>query len=222
MYRTTSLPLRTCLATVFLLAACSDGIAPDRSSTGASLLQRAGTPLGLLAILDDPGGVVTGTVARGFLVAPAIRLAPLATDATWSFVAGPDGATSSHAGSGLTIVVPAGALASTQTITVTALAGPAIAYRFQPHGLRFDRPVDLHQSLDALAPTDAHLRGAYFPDDVPAVDPLSGLTIVSELEPTKLDRTAGLVRVRIRHFSGYIVASGRSGARDGETSGGYE
>lgn len=219
MYRTTSFSFRTCLATLALLAACSDGIAPERSS---ALRQHADSPLGLLETLDDAGGVVTGTVARGFLVAPAIRLAPLATDATWSFVAGPEGATSSHAATGLTIVVPAGALASTQTITVTALAGPAVAYRFEPHGLRFDRPVNLHQSLGALASTDTHLRGAYFPDDAPAVDPISGLTIVSELEPTKLDRTAGLVRIKIRHFSGYIVASGRSGARDGETSGGYE
>ena len=72
-----------------------------------------------------------------------------------------------------------------------------------------------------MAMREKHMRGAYFPDDVPALDLLSGLTVVSELEPTKFDKKAGLVRIKIKHFSGYIVASGNTGAEDGETSGIY-
>jgi hypothetical protein len=154
-------------------------------------------------------------------VNPALRATPLISNVTWSFVAGPAGAVSTDPATGLTITVPDGALSTTTTITVTALAGAAVAYRFEPHGLQFSKPVELAQSLSGLANSEKHMRGVYFPDDVPAIDLLSGLTLVSELEPTKFDKKAGLVRIKIKHFSGYIVASGNTGAEDGETSGIY-
>lgn len=208
---------RTLLLSLLVLAACSEGTGPGSSAGIRNNSQNSS----LLATVDDPGGVVLGKVPGGFLVTPALRLTPLAADVSWSFVAGPLGATSTDAGTGLTVVVPPGALSTTQTITVTALAGAATAYRFEPHGLVFDKPVDLYQSLSALANASKHLRGAYFPDDVPAIDPATGLMIVTELEPTKFDKKAGLVRIKIKHFSGYAVISGYRDAQEGETTEGY-
>lgn len=203
---------------LFILAACADGTSPDALSGARSVSSPTSSLLGSVL---DPGGVISSTIPEGFLVTPALRLTPLVMDVSWSFVAGPLGATSSNAASGLTVVVPANALSTTQTITVTALAGPTVAYRFEPHGLQFDHQVLLYQALSALATSDKHLRGAYFPNDVPEIDPLTGLTIVTELVPTKFDKKSDLVRIKIRHFSGYIVASGRSGVEDGDTSGDY-
>jgi hypothetical protein len=217
--RKPSVLARRLLASLFLLAACSESTGPRTSQ-----LDQGGQSSSLLGETLDSHGVIAGVLpgGAGFLVNPALRLTPLVADISWSFIAGPLGATSTNAATGLTVDIPAGALSTTQIITVTALAGPAVAYRFEPHGLEFDHQVGLYQALSALATADKHLRGAYFPGDVPAIDPATGLTIVTELEPTKLDKKAGLLRIKIRHFSGYVAVSGYMGSQDGETSGGYQ
>lgn len=160
---------------------------------------------------------VTGTLGTvtGMLIPPVTRNTPLASDVVWSFTAGPDGAVSINRAVGLAINIPSGALSSTQTITVTALAGSPVAYGFEPH-LVFAKPVSLVQniagtSLDGLTSLPL-LSGAHFDTDRLQLSS-DGLAIVSEIVPAAgnlLSQTAGF---NVSHFSGWILASGRGEER---------
>lgn len=155
------------------------------------------------------------SVIGGLLVVE--RTTPLASDITWSFTAGPLGATSSNAEAGLTVTIPAGALATTETITVTALAGSAAAYRFEPH-LEFAKKVRLAQdasqlNIAALLP----MWGGHFDGDTP--DIIDGVLSVTEISPAVLSILTGTVRFDVSHFSGWILASG-NGTPPDSTGGG--
>ena len=207
---------RWSLAAVFAVAGCAESSIPTAPTLSAHQAPLSHGRLG------GARGLVEETSSSNFRVQPALRSQPLASDVTWSFVAGPFGVVSTNLPTGLTVVVPPGALHTRKTITVTALAGSSVAYRFEPHGLQFQVPVLLNQSLLALAPTPDPLFGGYFPADAPEIDPATGLTIVTELPPSRMDLTAGLLQIGIRHFSGYIAASGRSGNRDADAAGQHE
>lgn len=145
------------------------------------------------------------------LVAPLHRSASLEAPISWSFTAGPEGASSSNAAAGLSISVPQGALVESVTITVTALPGTAVAYAFAPHGLTFLKKVQLTQSLDgttAGAITSLMPSGAHFPGDEPEY--VDGLAVVNELVSARINLLQNSVSFPITHFSGWIVASGRS------------
>jgi len=184
--------------------------------------------LALSASCNDAGrptsprgvGPIAGT-ARAVvgLVPPVQRATPLVADMTWSFSAGPTGAVSQNADAGLTVVVPEGALASTATITVTALAGSAVAYRFEPH-LEFARDVTLIQDLETIRALDRvrPMFGGHFDGDVPLY--LEGLASTDELVPAVVSALLGTVRLDVRHFSGWIVASGNGGNPPPDSSGG--
>jgi hypothetical protein len=147
------------------------------------------------------------------LLAPLARNTPLSSDVTWSFTAGPAGAVSSNPTVGLTIVVPAGALTATETITVTALAGSHVAYRFEPH-LDFANNVRLTQKLSLLhALTSLSFLGAHFEGD--ALQLTNGLATVTESVIASVSILAGTVSFDVRHFSGWIVASGGEGQQQG-------
>jgi len=152
-------------------------------------------------------GELLGTVT-GLLVPPLKRTTPLADDVVWTFVAGPGGAVSRNSAVGLTVTVPAGALETTTTIRVTAVAGSAVAYAFEPH-LEFARGVTLSQSLSG---TNAGLltlySGAHFDGDRPTFTS-GGLAIVDELVPALGSLLTRTVSFKVDHFSGWIVASGR-------------
>ena len=145
------------------------------------------------------------------LVPPVHRTTPLASDVTWSFTAGPAGAVSTNSAVGLTVIIPWGALSSTQTITVTALAGSPVAYRFEPH-LVFSKNVTLKQNL---AGTDVNLlsalllHGGHFAGDVLELDG-SGLALVDELVPASLlpSLFQQSAVMNVGHFSGWILVSG--------------
>jgi len=149
------------------------------------------------------------------LVAPLHRKTPLSAPVSWSFVVGPNGATSSNSATGLTISIPRGALSSTVTIRVTALEGSEVAYRFQPHGLQFERNVTLTQSLSGIRGgllSDLFLVGAHFPGDEPKL--VNGLAVVDEIVGAQLNLLRTHMSFPITHFSGWIMASGRSNSSD--------
>lgn len=205
-------------ACVLPLVACSD-VQPTAPASSAvtSDVNRTNLLGGLL------GGTTTlvGEVVDA-LVPPVERRVPLASDVTWSFWAGPLGATSSNASVGLTISIPRGALASTQRITVTALAGAPVAYKFEPHGLVFAKSSQLRQDLkgttaDGLLDLGL-LYGAYFATDRLELTS-GGLAVVTEIIPALTSLLTKTVSFPIEHFSGYIVASGRSRTLDAETEG---
>lgn len=141
---------------------------------------------------------------------PLKRTIKLEHDVKWSFVAGPDGFESSNTAVGLTIWIPAGALTSTRTITVTALHGDKVAYQFGPHGLIFARDVYLTQDLAGTNAEDEKsfpIVGAYFATEELEMD--GDVAVVSEILETLPNQHTKRARFPIKHFSGYLVASGR-------------
>lgn len=162
-------------------------------------------------LLDGVFGTVTGTVGS-LLASPVHRKSALANDVSWSFYAGPLGAKSSNAAVGLTVQVPSGALDKTVKITVTALKGTVVAYRFEPH-LEFDRPVILTQDLMLVDSglLDSGLlstfQGAHFEGDTPEMTD-DGLAIVTEVVSAVTNLFSKKVSFGVRHFSGWILASG--------------
>ena len=183
------------VAVTITATACSDTAitAPSRagSQASASLL----------------GGLLGGVT--NLLVAPVTRNTPLASDVSWTFTAGPGGAVSSNSAVGLTVIVPYGALSSTQTITVTALAGAPVAYRFYPH-LVFSKNVSLTQNLDGTSVGLLGLvvlNGAHFTGDTLDVNS-DGLVSVDETVPALLSVLTHTATFNVGHFSGWILASG--------------
>jgi hypothetical protein len=121
---------------------------------------------------------------------------------------------------GLTVTVPALALSAPTTITVTAVAGGAVAYEFEPHGLQFNVPVIVRQNLAATSASQGGiipgvLYGGYFAD-VSALDQLSGTAFVDETLRVSIDRALGTATFSVIHFSGYLLGTGESGPNDGE------
>jgi|SRR5690348_1807280 hypothetical protein len=159
-------------------------------------------PVGLVS---DPAGAQIHPLRRDLV---------LAVDDSFSFDVGPAGTSVQHPSLGLTILVPAGAVAAPAHITVTALKGAALAYRFAPHGLHFNVPLQLTQSLRGVKLSQPlsvpQLFAGYFADDSLPIDPTTGNARVTEVLPVQVnvkDRTAIL---EIRHFCGYTVASAAS------------
>jgi hypothetical protein len=148
-------------------------------------------------------------VGSGF-VAPVERTVPLATAVTWTFIAGPAGVVSRNAAVGLAVIVPPGALTSVETITVTALEGSAVAYSFEPH-LDFERSVTLVQDLSGTRLAGSLLPplviGAHFAGDL--LEYTNGLVGITETVPAFVSPLDGKVRFAVRHFTGWIAASGR-------------
>jgi hypothetical protein len=160
-------------------------------------------------------GGLTQTVGS-LLVTPVHRATPLANDVTWTFQAGPYGGLTSNPQTGLTVYVPPGALDQNVTITVTALKGSAVAYRFEPH-LEFDEKVVLTQNLNGLRYgllgtgllNLSSFKGAHFPGDAP-VYTWSGQARVDEVVSALLSLFTKSVSFGVDHFTGWIVASGYS------------
>ncbi len=184
------------VAAALAISACSDVTAPATPMA-------SGQSANLLGGL--PGGLTQQTVA------PISRTTPLANDVSWTFTVGSGGTTSSNSSVGLTINVPSGAVSAPTTITVTALKGTAVAYSFAPHGLQFSKKVTLTQKLQGTSVGSQllpQLTGAYFADDDDLLG--NGLALVSEILTGLLNPLAKTFTFPIEHFSGYLVASGRS------------
>lgn len=182
------------IAVAVFAVACHDAVQPNGAAE--QTLERGGAPAMLL----------------NTLIAPVQRSTPLPEDVTWSFVAGPDGGATTNAATGLTFVVPAGAVAEDVTITVTALAGDAVAYRFQPHGVVFARSATFTQDLrltTANVVSGLTLSGAYFATDALEFSP-TGLVSVTETIGAVVNPLTRTATFPVRHFSGYILASGRA------------
>jgi len=184
------------LALAVLLGACGD----DRSALVSPL---PGDP-------EVPQfGVASGLGAK---VKPLERTSDLARDVSWAFDVGPEGTVVTNYATGLTISIPKGALASDTRITVTAVRGAHLAYRFAPHGLQFALPVELRMPLSGVKikrdPFNyPYLVGGYFRDDTLGIDPSTGVALVAEVLPLSIDSKSKAIRLEIRHFSGYTVAS---------------
>ena len=107
---------------------------------------------------------------------------------------------------GFRFVVPPNALDANVEITVSAVAGKAVAYEFAPHGLKFKTPAVFQQNLsytNALLGLNLGLKGAYF-KDVQQINVKSGTALIDEL--IKALSIGGWITFPVDHFSGYLVS----------------
>jgi hypothetical protein len=148
------------------------------------------------------------------------RNAALETAQSTSATIGVLGGQMSLPGTGLTLIIPALALTAPTTITVTAVAGSEVAYEFEPHGLQFNVPLIVRQSLDGTSASQQHgvipgvLYGGYFADPS-GLDQLTGTALVDEVLRVSIDRVLGMATFSVSHFSGYLLGTGESGPSDG-------
>ena len=153
---------------------------------------------------------LSATTAALTLTKGAQRTSALPSNLTVTQAIGVDGGTLSIPQAGVTITVPAGALAATTLISMTARGGAIIAYDFAPHGTTFAKPVVFTQTLAgtnvsaaALAPL---LTLGYYADPS-FLTTLGGS--VSEFISGSSNPANGSFTASISHFSGYMVACGR-------------
>jgi len=155
-----------------------------------------------LGAVSDPAGAP---------VRPVKRQTALLAEETWSFDVDQNGIVDKHSSTGLTITVPPGAVTAPTRITVTALKGASVAYRFEPHGLQFVVPITLTQKLNGIRlarPLNVpQLFAGYFAGDSLTTDAASGDVRVIEILPVQIDIRGGSAVLHVRHFSGYTVAS---------------
>lgn len=192
------------VAATLALVACS-----DRSITSvdrAPAVTRTDAQGNLL------GGLLGGV--QSLLLAPLQRNTPLAQNVTWSFTVGPSGGSSSNSTVGLTIVVPANALSTTKTITVTAFAGSAVAYGFSPH-IEFNKNIYLTQNLNGTSAGllgSLLLKGAHFTGSTPTYS--GGLALVDEIVSALVLPWAQSATIGVDHFSGWIWGSGMTSSSE--------
>jgi hypothetical protein len=201
MSKTVRSLLGLALATTSLVAiACSDATAPQAPAADR------------ISQIDAENQNLLGGIL-GILIAPVQRNTALANDVTWSFTAGSAGAISSNSSVGLTVTIPRGALSQNVRITVTALKGKPVAYRFEPH-LEFNKKVVLTQSLKGTSSgllSNLLYKGAHFPGATPQYTS-NGMAIVDEVVPAILSNLLSLLTrtasFGVDHFTGWILASG--------------
>jgi hypothetical protein len=190
-----------------LLAGCADRTTPTAPPAAPSLASGSGDGIQDDVSIEERVGVVERvTVLR--------RTRPLPADLTASAVIDSRGGRIEIREAGLRIDFRENAVRAPTRITVTALAGDGVAYEFGPHGLVFGGEVRVEQRLDATTAKDdplvlAQLEAGYF--ELPDYgDGESGTALVREIIPVSLDVSGSAVKFRIEHFSGYLLASGRT------------
>ncbi len=206
-------------AGVAMFSACSG---EPMSAPQAALAPSSAAPIATSATgpsKDLLGGLVGGVVGivQNLTVMPGLqRATPLAADITVTQTVGSAGGTLSIPAAGVTVVVPAGALATNTVITMTARKGSLVAYDFAPHGIVFAKPLVFTQKL---AGTNASLLNVpdlqlgYYTD--PALLTAVGGT-VSELLGGTVNLLSWTYTGNIKHFSGYMIGCGRGAALDSE------
>ena len=107
---------------------------------------------------------------------------------------------------GITVRIPAGAVESPTTITMTAMAGGVVALDFQPAGSKFKRPLHVTQDLSFTQYTGAAFDIVYFKNSGD-IDQLNKKVKVSEVIPVSV--ASSMASFDIWHFSGYAVSTGR-------------
>ena len=198
------------VAAILTLAACRDvsPVAPTGAAKGP-----------VVASLDLDQAANTYPVLR--------RIEPLRAEVQASAWISPSKKiqTIKLSGTGLKVEFPANAVSKPLYVTLIAHPGQYVSYEFLPHGTTFNAPVKIQQDLhntsayhDAAVMSD--LIGGYLDDGLADLDPVTGLATVAEVFPvfyfddtdvfTKT--TPAVAKFYTTHFSGYVLASGRTRA----------
>lgn len=189
--------LASVVATGVLAACSSDSVA------GPNVSARDGLLSSTIGLVTNTLSAVTGLLRSKALAQPVTR-SVLVTRSNGGSLRLPE--------TGLTLTIPAGAIPrDTMTITVTALAGKAVAYEFEPHGTQFSKPLTFTQDLELTSWLSMLLKpslsGGYF-KDASQVNTSTGAAIINEELSARIIGTD--VVFSISHFSGYMVSTGRS------------
>ena len=200
--RTTRLSMGA--AAIGLLAACSS----------ESLTTPTARPNNDLT--SAPLAIVTGTVTN---VTGLLRTNPVLVAVTRSRTFDRNGGQLDIPELGFSLQVPAGAFrGDTLTVSVTAIRGRMVAYNFEPHGTTFLKPLTFSQQLlgtNGLVGTQfrTDLAGGYFKSDT-QLNTTTNSAAIDEVFGIMFNGTTA--SFDIRHFSGYMVSTGRSAPADGE------
>ena len=161
------------------------------------------------AAAPAPSQALLGSLLSTTTVSPLLRTKPLASNITAAATIGPLGGVLSIPSAGITVVVPPLAVSTATKMSVTALAGSNVAYEFAPHGIKFTVPLVATQSLVGTQAQSGgsinplSLFAGYFPDS-------KSVTSVTELLNLNVNVLSQTSVLTIWHFSGYIIATGRS------------
>lgn len=189
------------LATTMLASACSDQAMPSTAPTAAAFNASADAYAAKAATKSPTIRLSSGTTKVNVLAFQA----GVNTSVTASKVIGAEGGMLSLPETGLTLVVPRGAVASPTPFSVTPVGGRYVAYDFEPHGTTFAVPLTFMQDLSKTKyAKGSAIRGAYFADRS-LVDGTAGSADVSELFSLFFD-DFGFSFFSITHFSGYLVS----------------
>lgn len=185
-----ALPLLAALC--IAVGGCAESVAPEASAAAAPDAAR--------------------TLVGQLLVDVLQRGGPLAREYSAGATIGEAGGTIRIPEAGFSITFPAGAVHEPVAIRATALAGPNVAYRFEPHGLVFDREPVITQDLGVVGSLTGLLglqvEGGYFTDESLLA---GGTAVVLETRPAQVDLLRRRMSFGIRHFSGYLASTGRRG-----------
>ncbi len=145
-----------------------------------------------------------GTIPKKAL----LRRTALKTAITRSFTVTATGGTLTIPEVGFTLTVPAKAFnGSSLTIKVTALAGSAVAYAFEPHGAQFLSGLSMAQDLAVTTWSKNSsfmlLGGGYFKNDA-QVNTSTGAALIDETLPVVVLGTKSYMK--LWHFSGYMIS----------------
>jgi hypothetical protein len=145
------------------------------------------------------------------------RTLPLDTDVTVDAVIGEQGGWIRLDQAGISVFFPKGALMSETHVSLTAFAGDRVAFEFAPHGLTFDRPVELR--IDARVTEAVARLGTTQADETPVGlaprEDFLGVYFegknrrgVRALETFPVSQDENDLVFETVHFSGYACASG--------------
>ena len=221
-----------------LMYGCSDTTGPGLAPSSEAALSRgrpahaadAAVSIGRPQHAADAAASTGRPDHVGDTVTVVQRNRPLEQDIVVTQSIGRNGGTIEIRDAGLTVTFPRGAVPVSAEgelveITVTALAGNQVAYEFEPHGIVFEVPVQIEQHVrftNVSPSANARLgsasaadepTGAYFPDRSALLG--DGTAVVTEFQETTAPTTLNGAKFRwqIEHFSGYLLASNRSGFR---------
>lgn len=186
------------------LAACADGpVAPAAPQAAPSVAPSVAPSLARGAEPTTPAPATTRV--RGVLWSKPARLEISAR------LIGPEGGNLSLSG-GVKLVVPRGAVSFPTAFVVTRLPGRLVAYDFQPHGIRFNVPVQFEHSTSGIDMKSvdgaSQVEAAHFLD-LTALDQLLGTAEATEFAPTIIATDKSKVTMAFPHFSGWMVSTGR-------------
>lgn len=193
------------MAAVAFTTACSDGSAPSEPVAATTTVQAPSANPSLIgAVLDSVGTALEDLK----LVTVLGRKEELPNDVSVSARIGRGGGRLDMPALGLSVIVPEGAVTDPVTFKVTAIAGRAVAYEFEPHGMTFRKQLILRQDLRKttwmpLVP----LQGQYFKDRA-QVDPFGLKALINETISSVLSIRGARLELRVKHFSGYLVSCG--------------